>query len=102
LGGADCEQAGEVHSVGAAQGVLAGELSGVSVTTSVSSTVRVDAHSPPGVLGPTLIAGIQTMSTAGGGQRCAHLGIGESAGHRGIASVPQDSSNVAASSSTSS
>jgi hypothetical protein len=90
LGGADCEQAGEVHRVCASQGVSTGQV------TSVGGDGFGQLDRPrrrPKVLphrfGARLLGWVQTVSTASCGQRSAHLRIREAAGHCRIAAIPQ-------------
>ncbi len=94
---ADGEQAGQMHRVGTAQRVLAGQLPGVNA----DKLSQLDYPGRPPVfllcgLSTTLIGGVQAMGAPSGGQRGAHLGIGQSAGNGGIAAVPQRGGEVAA------
>ncbi len=94
---ADCEETRQVDCIGTSQGVPASQLTGMS------GHALGQLHGPrrsPVVLPHRLrtlpTVGSQPASPLGSGQRRPYLGIGQAAGHRGIAAIPQSRGKITA------
>jgi hypothetical protein len=87
---ADGQRAGQVHGVGATQGVFAGELA--SMAFDRGGQLHRTARCPvllPCLLGVGQLVLAQVLVTGGRGQRGSDLGIGQSARDGGVAAIPQ-------------
>lgn len=90
VGIGDGERAGEMHGVSAPQGMLAGEVAGMTLHRWCQlDRARGTPELFPALLGVLEAISVEVVVPVSGGERRSDLGVGEPARDGAIASVPE-------------